>query len=208
MDFDWSPSSQRPDLLYRIVHPYSASQLTPLEVSLMDKTLPAFEAISKEMILEFLPDDENNPCAISEFYRSIEMHRNGEHFPSPYISAFSDLMEAESWLLAADDLYGNDGMVMLVAFDPHHPSMSNIPMWSVQDIQNFSEAHKDYYLSDGSRVEYFPAVPLCPSPQNSEWLIVHEIPSEALVYPASACTIRWSEYYPTTVMMRQPFKPH
>ena len=97
-------------------------------------------------------------------------------------------MEAESWTLAAEDLFG-EGCYM-AEIDTNHYYLRGKAMWSVQDIQE--KSHKNLYQVAANR--NFPARGLCMVPRNSEWLILHKIPALAVTSKTTPLQIHMSQF--------------
>jgi hypothetical protein len=154
MDHKWTPRSSRPSALYRVQHPESHTKSSARE-GLVSSALDANE-------LQFIPSTE-----LSAFIKSIKSHRNQCHSPSPYISLFADKAEAESWAIAAEDIFGKEAYV--VEINVKHSLMQKATMWFVQDIQDKTSD----WQGIGPLTEF----------RNSEWLVLGEIPPQAVKTP-------------------------
>jgi len=154
MDQLWTPRSSRPSSLYRVQHPQPHTKSSALE-GLVSSALE----VNK---LQFIPSTE-----LSAFIKSIKSHRNQCHSPSPYISLFADKAEAESWAIAAEDIFGKEAYV--VEINVKHPLMQKATVWFVQDIQDKT--------SDWQGIGPLTEV------RSSEWLVLREIPLQAVKTP-------------------------
>jgi hypothetical protein len=149
LGWNTTPKSALPDRLYRVVNPNSVCKFdekagfTPSATSLRINS--SYRGIPQ----------------LGLFYRSIEDHRNGRKFDSPYISVFADKMEAESWTLAAEDMFG-EGCYM-AEIDTKHYFLRSKTMWFVQDIQN--KLQKEGHQVTANRA--LPTPSLCIAPRNS-----------------------------------------
>jgi hypothetical protein len=145
MDYPWTHNSSRPQKLYRVYRPYQHTSLSPF--GLQASTINVFHYMATDY---------------GTFIDSLTAHRNqARNQPSPYISFFSSLMEAESWALAAEDEFHKPAYILEI--DLKHPKMKNRILWKVSDIQE--KTGKPLGLG-GMR--------------NSEWLVLYFVPEQAI----------------------------
>ena len=145
MDLKWTPMSSRPAKLYRVCSPWQRTEFSRRGFVATDCTL-------------FFGWETHYP----EFIKSIEDHRFNKRKPSPYISFFEDLREAEEWCLAGEEWLRQPCRV--IEIDMTHSDMQTIPGWRVRDIQDKSDE-----LLGGTK--------------NSEWLMLWYIPVGPFVVP-------------------------
>jgi hypothetical protein len=119
MDYEWTPKSSRPSKLYRVYRPFQHTSLSHRGLRASNTTLHL--AIS-------------NPTHFSLFLDSLISHRTQSALPSPYVSFFSSLTEAESWALAAEDEFLKPAFILEI--DAKCRAMENVTLWKVSDIQD------------------------------------------------------------------------
>jgi hypothetical protein len=146
MDYNWSPKSSRPSKLYRVYRPYQHTSLSHRGLRASNTTLHL--TIS-------------NPTHFSLFLTSLKSHRTQTAHPSPYVSFFSSLPEAESWALAAEDEFLKPAFILEI--DVKCRAMEKVTMWKVSDIQD--KTGEELGLG-GMR--------------NSEWLAVFAVPGAVI----------------------------
>jgi hypothetical protein len=181
MDYAWTPNAARPSRLYRVVNPNSACKFDEKE---------GFIAADTTTKYNFMGTDRLEGQA---FYASIQNHRDGERIRSPYISVFADRMEAESWTLAAEEVF-EKGCYM-AEIDAKHEAMEETSVWCVQHIQRRSQMSS--FLNSAKDREANPNLPLrgiSRTPRNSEWLVVYRIPAEAIISKTTPDQIRESRF--------------
>lgn len=152
MDYTWTPRSSRPQKLYRVYRPLQHTTLSPF--GLQASTIQPWYVLSTHYSL---------------FIDSLTAHRDQvPNQPSPYVSLFSDLNEAESWALAAEEVFHKPTYILEI--DVKHKLMRDKVMWKVSDIQD--KTGKPLGMG-GIR--------------NSEWMVVYFVPQEAIrkVYRSS-----------------------
>lgn len=163
MDFKWphTDAEKRPRFLYRVFHIHTLHPLIPNTGLVASNTHTIIASDRME-----------------DFIQSVRDQRNQVKKPSPYISCFADLAEAQQFAIAADDRFGSTGYkVRMVKIDMQCEELATRKMFYVQDIQ-------DVWGEDcgfgGAR--------------NSEWLVLHKFPRSALRPPfTTAVQIRDSE---------------
>jgi len=162
MDIAWTPKSARPDKLYRVYRPKQYTDFSHRGFLASDRTIA-------------LPSSIN----LAHFITSVTDHRFGKRQPTPYISAFESLSEAESWAIAAEDVFHQPGYV--IEIDMTHKLMHEITAWRVQDIQD-----KTGKALGGNR--------------DSEWLFLWAVPEAAISKEFRSSTdIRRGECFPGSV---------
>jgi len=175
MDIEWTPKSALPKVLYRVVNPNSACKFNERS---------GFTAANTTLRINA---SDRGASQLDLFYRSIENHRSGKKFDSPYISVFADRMEAESWTLAAEALFG-EGCYM-ADIDTNHYYLRGKAMWCVRDIQDKSLKSSAQVAANRN----LPARGLCNAPRNSEWLVLHTIAGLAVMSQTTPDQIRSSK---------------
>jgi len=182
MNCAWTPNAGRPKRLYRVVNPNSACKFNEKE---------GFIAADTSTVYNFSSNGKDR-SDWSAFYASIQSHRDVERIRSPYISVFADQTEAESWTLAAEEIFGKG--CYLAEIDLTHEKMTERPVWFVQDIQKRSQ-YSTFRNSAKAR-DANPNLPprgISLTPRNSEFLVLYKIPIESVISKITPEQIRESK---------------
>ncbi|CZS93641.1 hypothetical protein WAI453_001148 [Rhynchosporium graminicola] len=124
MDYSWSKT--RPRYLYRVYHPNTANSYPP---SSGGQSLSKI----KTKYQKFISYDEGEN--LEEFLQTIRSHHNQFLDFSPYISFFSDKVEAVQWTLAARLV--SRGTTRLLTIDITRERVRvGMTLWKLQDIQD------------------------------------------------------------------------
>ncbi len=118
----------------------------------------------------------NHPENLIPFYQTITDHRNQTPKQTPYISLFADRQEAENWALGAEDACGGNCRIMVIS--TRDMCMHEVVMFSVTHIMDKSGRN----LGRGGV-------------KDSEWLVCHYIPKNAIIKQYDVKEIRSRTYF-------------
>lgn len=191
MDIPWTDPSTIPEKLYRVICPNQNTYYDPKNGLIAAMTLPSgkLQTHSHHLFLPLNPIDNSDAkifssteCWISGtdlplFHHSIRCHREQEKIPSPYISLFEDLSEAEIYCIAASDFHQdiNGDKCFIIEIDTIHHNMRSIRpwLWFVHDIQvmcpkgvQLGEGPEDNLAAESQKGGRF----------DSEWLCLYAVP--------------------------------
>ncbi|KAF8852775.1 hypothetical protein BDZ45DRAFT_694807 [Acephala macrosclerotiorum] len=175
MDVRWTPLSQFPSRLYRVFYPYQATQ-SHSETGL---------AAPNRRVAYFQDD-------IPGFVASLVSHRRQKREPSPYISFFEDLREAQMWCLAAEDTFGES--CYIVALDLISPAFQQGLVGGTIHGFRLGDVVAKLALKEPAL-----GAPTGRERVDSEWMFVYRLPAETfLATPQTSRVIRQMLDFPET----------
>jgi hypothetical protein len=91
-------------------------------------------AASNRTLLSNGDQNYSGSNGMRDFIRAVDCHRSGQKASSPFLSAFSDRQEADSWIFAASRFHGSElhNINLLMINTSKKPQ---VPMWNVEDIK-------------------------------------------------------------------------